>query len=85
LSTAQLSRLVAQSRPMPTEMSREDRFGDLIADTREVLDTIAAAREGHDVSQRRLREATYKVRYWGEMAQILAPFVGMNFDAEVVR
>jgi hypothetical protein len=44
-----------------------------------VRETIASYRDGHDVSLRRLKHAELAVDYWGRMAQLLAPFVGMTF------
>jgi hypothetical protein len=59
--------------------ARARLFGDLEDEIREVRETIASYRDGHDVSLRRLKHAELAVDYWGRMAQLLAPFVGMTF------
>lgn len=54
-----LGKLVAQARPMPTEFSDAVKWGELRNEIAEVRETMAAYREGHDVSNPRLRRAQY--------------------------
>jgi hypothetical protein len=84
LSNEQLNRLIVQSFPSPTPPLRgHSFFGDLEEEIRQVLDTVSAVREGHDVSPRRLKQAEIAVGYWNEMAALLAPFRDMVFAPEV--
>jgi hypothetical protein len=87
LSTEELLRLIVHTRVVaaPTEMTPETRFGDFYREIQETRDTLASWDEGHDVEPVRLALAHTRVRYWGELAQLLAPFVGMTFDPELTR
>jgi hypothetical protein len=46
---------------------------------------IAKHREGRDVSQLEIHHAAFRAQWWGELAGMLAPFVGMDLDPALTQ
>jgi hypothetical protein len=87
LSWKELDRLVTEARAatIPTRLTQAERFGQLFDEIRETRDVLAAAQEGHDVPESRLRLAAIRAKYWGELAGMLAPFVGLELDPALTQ
>jgi hypothetical protein len=79
--------VIVQARlvTIPTKMSPAERFGDLHREIQETRDVIAKHREGHDVSQSEIRRAAFRAQCWGELAGMLAPFVGLELDPALTQ
>jgi hypothetical protein len=87
LSSEELMDIIVQARlvTMPTKLTPAERFGDLHREIQQTRDVIAKHREGHDISEGEIRRATFRAQCWGELAGMLAPFVGMALESALAQ